>query len=155
MVPSRPRATAFSYPTPHTLLFNCICISIFICVCICISIYNCIWICNYMCITSKMKMTTGSLEPASPPIQHHIQFFSISICIFIFRHASVSSTYPCITTRPENIVWRYIVMLISCDFQNIVEISLSHFFWPYHTIFNHEILVYFSLSWTCESLMNI
>ena len=31
--------------------------------------------------------------------------------------------------------WRYIVMLISCDFQNIVEISLSHFFWPYHKIF--------------------
>ena len=38
-------------------------------------------------------------------------------------------------TNPLHIVWRYIVMLISCDFQNIVEILLSHFFLPYHTIF--------------------
>ena len=30
--------------------------------------------------------------------------------------------------NPLHIVWGYIVMLISCDFQNIVEISLSHFF---------------------------
>ena len=33
-----------------------------------------------------------------------------------------------IRTSPQNIVWWYIVMLISCDFQNIVEISLSHIF---------------------------
>ena len=30
--------------------------------------------------------------------------------------------------NPLHIVWQYIVMLISYDFQNIVEISLSHFF---------------------------
>ena len=51
-----------------------------------------------------------------------------------------------VVISPQNIVWRYIVLSLSCDFQNIVEISLSHFFWEYHTIFNHEILVYFSLS---------
>jgi len=56
---------------------------------------------------------------------------------------SKRSLWSIVLIRPENIVWRYIVMLISCDFQNIVEISLSHFFWPYHTIFNHEILLLF------------
>ena len=45
--------------------------------------------------------------------------------------------------------------LISYHFQNIVKISLSHFFWKYHTIFYHVLLVYFSLSWTCESWMTI
>ena len=37
-------------------------------------------------------------------------------------------TLNCIWIIPLHIVWRYIVMLISCVFQNIVEISLSHFF---------------------------
>ena len=33
-----------------------------------------------------------------------------------------------VLTNPLHIVWQYIVMLISYDFQNIIEISLSHFF---------------------------
>ena len=32
-------------------------------------------------------------------------------------------------TNPLHIVWRYIVMQLSYHFQNIVKISLSHFFW--------------------------
>ena len=41
---------------------------------------------------------------------------------------------------------------ISRDYQNTIEILLSHFFWKYHTIFNHEILVYFSLSMDLSKL---
>ena len=35
----------------------------------------------------------------------------------------------CLTTNPLHIILRYIIMLISCVCQNIVEKSLSHFFW--------------------------
>ena len=42
---------------------------------------------------------------------------------------SPSCCPPCPIINPLHIVWQYIVMLISCVFQNIVEISLSHFFW--------------------------
>ena len=34
-----------------------------------------------------------------------------------------------VATNPLHIVWRYIVMQLSYHFQNIVKISLSHFFW--------------------------
>ena len=34
-----------------------------------------------------------------------------------------------VTSNPLHIVWRYIVMQLSYLFQNIVKISLSHFFW--------------------------
>ena len=47
-----------------------------------------------------------------------------------------------------------IVIQLSYLFQNIVKISLSSKFWRYHTIFNYEILAYFSLTWTCESKIN-
>ena len=46
-------------------------------------------------------------------VRHHIY------CIWGLR----------VVSSLQHIVWRYIVMLISCVFQNIVEISLSHFFW--------------------------
>ena len=51
-------------------------------------------------------------------------------------------------------------MRISCDdnikiqlfylFQNIVKVSLPSKFWKYHTIFNYEILAYFSLTRPCQ-----
>ena len=45
------------------------------------------------------------------------------------KSLDLESNHQLIGTNPLHIVWRYIVMLISCVFQNIVEISLSHFFW--------------------------
>ena len=47
----------------------------------------------------------------------------------------VSGLNPYFVSNPLYIFWRYIVMLISCDFQNIVEISLSHFFTISHDIY--------------------
>ena len=61
---------------------------------------------------------------------------------------------PYMESSTENIVWRYMVIPISCPFQNIIQISLSHFF-KYPTIFIHELLVYLCLSWTCESLISL
>ena len=61
-------------------------------------------------------------------------------------------------------LWSRSAMRISCDdniviqlsylFQNIVKISLSSKFGRYHTINIHEILAYFSLTWTSESKIN-
>ena len=92
---------------------------------------------------------------SSPKISVIITISRISFIITITRISLPEiKEHDWVTTNPQDIVWRYIVLSLSCDFQNIVEISLSHFFWEYHTIFNYEILVYFSLSMDLWKLNN-
>ena len=58
------------------------------------------------------------------------------VSVDFFPHQASTSVINLVLEPALNVSYRrYIVMLISCDFQNIVEISLSHFFLPYHTIF--------------------
>ena len=53
----------------------------------------------------------------------------------VIRVETFTKVLDILTISPQNIVWWYIVMQLSCNFQNIVKISISHFFWKYHTIF--------------------
>ena len=53
-------------------------------------------------------------------------------CVFLFPQNLPN--YVCIAISPQNIVWRYIVMQLSCHFQNIVKISISYFFGKFYTI---------------------
>ena len=51
------------------------------------------------------------------------------VSVDFFPHQASTSVINLVLEPALNVSYRrYIVMLISCDFQNIVEISLSHFF---------------------------
>ena len=58
------------------------------------------------------------VNQVEPPLVHLITVTIIKSFLFLISLPALNVSYR-----------RYIVMLISCDFQNIVEISLSHFFY--------------------------
>ena len=67
------------------------------------------------------------------------QFWPIFTLITKFHNSDQNSQFWSVWwvwSNPLHIVWRYIVMQLSYHFQNIVKISLSHFFWTIsHDIF--------------------
>ena len=67
-------------------------------------------------------------ESHMPP---HRMFYIFNLLIWKHSHAwqiSPSAQLGWILINHENIVWRYIVLQLSCIFQDIAKISLSHFF---------------------------
>ena len=58
------------------------------------------------------------------------------VSVDFFPHQASTSVINLVLEPALNVSYRrYIVMLISCAFQNIVEISLSHFFTISHDIY--------------------
>ena len=65
----------------------------------------------------------------------------------------INATQATLCISFDNISW----YLISYHFQNIVKISLSHFFGQYHTIFNHVVIGLFQTFmdlWKLNDLLN-
>ena len=87
---------------------------------------------SLLLISCRRATTFDELQIAFSPTPLSTVYFS-PLYFFIFMdltqsHCTLWTRCIGIASSPQNIVWRYIIMQLSCHFQNIVKISISHFF---------------------------